>query len=272
MKNIHTKALMYSGTLFLIILSVLAIATTSFVVNGSQSYDENTISVTGMSEVSSAPDVANFSFTVKDTSETSEEAQSVINEQMSKILDGFIDLAIEEKDIKTESYTIYPKYEWVKVADDEIKTAISGEIYIPDPDNRKRVQIGYDVSQNVSLTVRNLENVPAILTLLAENEVENLNGPNFEIDDPEGLKEQARLEAIADAKAKANKLAKELDVKLGKIVSFYEDSYYPEPYYRNGMMTKAVSFDMAEEESFAPELPVGENNITGSVTITYKIK
>lgn len=270
MKNIHTKALMYSGALFLVILSVLAVTTTIFVMNGNQSYDENTISVTGTAEVSASPDVAKFSFMVKETATESADAQAVINEKIEHILDGLDDLDVEEKDIKTESYTIYPKYEWVRELDAEVKTAVSGELYIPD-NNKKRVQVGFDVSQNVSVTIRDLENVSAILTLFTQNDVENLNGPHFEIDDPDALQEQARLEAIAKAKEKAKRLAADLDVKLGKIVSFYENSN-PEPYYRGDMMmAKAVAFD-GVEESFAPSLPVGENDISAMVTITYKIK
>ena len=270
MKDIHTRALMYSGTLFLVILSILAIVTTVFVMNGNRSYDDNTISVTGTSKVSSAPDVAHFSFNVQDTADTAEQAQNTINEQVSKILDGLANLGIEDKDIKTESYTIYPKYEWARTVDNESQMSISGEMYYPDM-NRNQVQVGYDVSQYVSLTLRDFAIVPDVLTLLAENKVENLNGPSFDIDDPEGLKEQARLEAIADAKQKAEKLANELGVKLGKIVSFNDNSSYPQPYYGGEMMmAKTANFDMVEES--APELPAGENEISAQVTVTYKIK
>ncbi len=270
MKNTHTKALMYAGSLFLIILSILAIAVTIFVMNGNKSYQENTISVTGNAEVSGAPDVATFSFTVKETAKEAKTAQDTINEKVSKILDGLDDLDVDEKDIKTESYTIYPKYEWVKVAKTE-QIALDGTSYYPG-NNNKRVQVGFDVQQNVRVKLRDLESVSDALTLFAENEVENLNGPSFEIDDPDTLKEEARLEAIKEAKAKAKRLAKDLDVKLGKIVSFNENSYNPQPYYRNdfAMMAKGVAMDM--EESYAPELPVGENDITATVTITYKIK
>jgi uncharacterized protein YggE len=97
-----------------------------------------------------------------------------------------------------------------------------------------------------------------------------LNGPQFEIDDPEALKEQARREAIADAKEKAKRLAADLEVSLGKIVSFNENSNNPQPYYRNDFAMMAKSAVM--EDSFVPELPAGENDINATVTITYKIK
>lgn len=268
MKNTHIKTLMYSGALFLIILSILSISVTVFVMKGNQSYENNTISVTGRAEVSSTPDIATFSFTVKETAKDAKTAQEIINKKISKILDGLDNLAVDEKDIKTVSYTIYPKYEWVKVKKTQ-ETAPDGTIYFPGNDN-KRIQVGFNVSQNIRIKLRDLEKVSEALSLFAKNAVENLNGPNFEIDDIDNLKEEARLEAIKKAKAKAKRLATDLGVKLGKIVSFNENAYNPQPYYRNDfVMAKGTAI---EESTFAPELPVGENDITATVTITYKIK
>ncbi len=270
MKNIHTKAIMYAGALFLIILSILAIMTTIYVMNGNKSYNENTISVTGTAKVSAAPDIATFSFSVQETAKDSKTAQNIINEKISKILNGLEDLHVDEKDIKTDSYTIYPKYEWVKLANkDKTEISLDGELYFPNQ-NKNRIQVGFDVRQNVRVKVRALDNVSDVLILFAENGVENLNGPNFQIDDLDSLQEEARLEAIIKAKAKAKRLAKDLDVKLGKIISFNENSYGAQPYYREKFaIAQAVSFDVAE---FAPKIPVGENDISATVTITYKIK
>lgn len=268
MKNTHTKALFYAGTLFLIILSVLAIAATIFVMKGNQSYENNTISVTGTAEVSSAPDIAKFSFSVKETSKDPKKGQEVINKKVSNILAGLEELGLKEKDLRTESYTIYPKYEWVKITDKQPKIALSGEKYIPH-NNSKQVQVGFDVSQRVMVTLRDLKAVPEALSLFAENAVENLSGPNFDIDDVDGLKEEARLEAIAAAKKKAKRLASDLEVRLGKIVSFNENNHIPMPYQRNILMAKSVSLESAD---YAPELPAGENTISSTVTITYKIK
>ena len=257
-KKIHVKALMYSGALFLIILSILAITATVFVAKGNQQYEENTISVSGKAEVNSAPDIAHFSFTVKETSKTNKEAQDIISDKVASILDGLEKTGVEEKDIKTQSYTIYPKYEYVTV-EREKDTALDGTIYFPGSD-KKRVQTGFNVSQNISLKLRDFDNVGNVLELLATTGVDNLNGPNFEIDDPEELKEEARAMAIEDAKAKAKRLAKDLGVKLGKVVSFNENGggYYSQPTYARGL--EHAAFDSLSVKA-APELPVGENTI-----------
>lgn len=265
----HVKTLMYSGAVFLIILSILAVTATVYVAKGNQQYEENTISVSGTAEVNSAPDVANFSFTVKETSKTNAEAQEVISEKVSTILAGLDDAGVDEKDIKTQSYTIFPKYEFVEV-ERERETAVDGTIYFPG-NNRQRVQTGFDVSQNVSLKLRDFDKVGEVLELLATTGVDNLNGPNFQIDDPAALEEQARALAIADAKEKAKRLAGDLDVRLGKVVSFNENDggYFPQPTYSRGL--EFAAFDAVSAKA-APELPVGENTINANITITFNIR
>lgn len=262
----HVKALMYAGSVFLIILSILAIAATVFVTKGNKSYDENTISVSGTAEVNAVPDVATFSFTVKETAKVIKDAQDVISQKVSTILDGLDDAGVDEKDIKTQSYTMYPKYEWVKVKSQE-NVALDGTVFYPG-NNNKQVQTGFDVSQNVTVKLRDFDKVPEVLELFATAGVENLNGPNFEIDEPEALQEEAREMAIDEAKEKAQRLAKDLGVKLGKIVSFNEGSrgYSPQYYAKSANM----AFDAVAE--YAPELPVGENVVNANVTIVYTIK
>lgn len=263
----HVKALMYAGAVFLIIVSILAIAATSALIKGNQRHDENTISVSGSAEVNAAPDVASFSFTVKETSKTIKEAQDIISEKVSKILDGLENADIKEKDIKTQSYTMYPKYEWVKVKSEE-NIVLDGTVFYPG-NNNKQVQTGFDVSQNVTVKVRDFDAVPEVLELFGTIGVENLNGPNFEIDEPDELQEQAREMAIKEAKEKAKDLAKNLGVKLGNVVSFNEGSrgYNPQPYYAKSAV---MAFDV--EAEYAPELPVGENIVTANVTLVYTIK
>lgn len=268
MNNLHNKALYYSGATFLAILSILAIVITVYVAKSQSPYERNTISVTGEAEVSGAPDIATLSFTASEVADTPDQAQEVISEKVSTILEGLSALGVEEKDIKTDSYMITPKYEWIRV-DKKAQTAPDGTVYYPG-NNNNQVLVGYDARQDVSVTVRDLQKVGDILELFANEGVENLYGPNFEIEDPEGLQEEARLEAIADAKEKAQRLADNLGVKLGDIVSFNENDggYYPMMY---GMAREeSVQMDMAGKAS--PELPTGENDIVSRVTVTYIIK
>lgn len=268
MKNISAKnLLMYAGTLFLVIVSIIAIVVAISWKNNDD-YPQNTISVSGTADVSAVPDVARFSFTVLENAKSTEEAQATINEKVSRILDGIEEAGVEEKDIKTNSYRITPRYEYVRTVKPAIDIAVDGTEFYPGND-RTRKQTGFDVSQSITVTARDFDTIPDILAVLGGTGVENLNGPNFEIDKPEELQEEAREQAIDEAKEKARRLAKDLGVRLGDIVSFNENNggWYPEPYAR----MEAASFAM-DDAGFAPELPTGENEISSSVTITYEIK
>jgi uncharacterized protein YggE len=96
-----------------------------------------------------------------------------------------------------------------------------------------------------------------------------MSGPNFTIDKEDVLKEQARKMAIDEAKEKAEKLSKDLGVKLVRIVSFSENNGgYGMPMYYDKEMSAVSSAGRAP----APELPTGENKIISNVTITYEIR
>lgn len=269
-KHTSKNLLMSAATGFLIVLSIFAIVAMFVINKESNRGDENTISVTGKAEVDATPDIASFSFSVQETAKTTEAAQEVISEKVDTILKGLKEVGIAEKDIKTQSYTMSPKYEWVRVDQKQQDVGIDGTVYFPGND-RKQVQVGFDVRQNVEVKVRNFDMVPATLSLLGNTGVQDLQGPNFEIDKPDALEEKARAEAIKDAKEKAQRLAKDLDVRIGKVVSFSENDggYYPQPYYAKNMMARQ---DSADGSAPAPQLPTGENTISSEVTIIYSIK
>lgn len=224
-----------------------------------------TINVEGYAEVTAVPDIGAFHFTVEaenlDVAAAQEEAGKKINEIMTYLKD---EGGVDEKDIKTTGYNTYPRYEYEAVA------CIGFDC------DRERVLKGYVVSQNVNVKVRDTSKSGELIAGVGGRGVSNMSGLSFEVDDLDGKKEEARLLAIADAKEKGKKLAKELDVRLGDIVSFNDggNSGYPMPMYAE---TRAVSMDMAygddvEEKAYAPEISVGEDIITARVTITYKIK
>ena len=101
-----------------------------------------------------------------------------------------------------------------------------------------------------------------------------MSGLQFTVDDRDALEEEARLAAIEDAKEEAKRLAKELDVRLGDILSFNDtnNGFYPEPFQTRSFEMVADGQFGVSESTIAPEIAVGENKITSTVTITYEIK
>jgi len=222
----------------------------------------NTIQVQGEGEVSAIPDIAKFSFFVKEEALTVSEAQAVVAEKMNSVLDFLKQSKVDEKNIKTTGYNIYPRYEWQSE-----KIACYGS-NCPTPD-RERVLVGYEVSQNISVRLDDIDKAGEILSGIGSLEVTNVSGLSFEIDDEDDLKRQARKEAIEEAQDKAKQLAKDLGVSLVRIVNY--SSSEGDTYRQYAVMEKSMAYGMGGDTA-VPEIPVGENEIKMSVYLTYEIK
>ena len=205
----------------------------------------------------SIPDVATFSFTVSADAKVVSDAQSQVTKKMDAILAALKSLGIEEKDIKTIDYSVNPKYVFEPIVC----------ITTPCPYNNRRVQDGYTVNHNVLVKVRNTKDSGQALAIAGENGATSLSGISFTIDDPDKIMDEARAEAILDAREKAKMLAKELDVRLVRVVSFYDNTGGGIPYFG-----EAMGGDMVKNVAPVPTIPVGENKITVSVTVTYEIR
>lgn len=226
----------------------------------------NTITLSGHGEVTAVPDIANVYFTISKDSKTAKEAQAGVALVEKKALDFLKSKNIAEKDIKTENASVYPKYDYVRKLCPQMGISGSPEISY-DCGGGKQVLSGYTASESITVKIRNIDDAGAIMQGLGDTGVSNLSGPNFAIDDEDNLKAQARKEAIADAKQKAEALAKDLGVRLGRVASFSEGGNYYPMYAKSAMMDSAVSSAPAPAE-----LPKGENTISSDVTVTYEIR
>jgi len=159
---------------------------------------------------------------------------------------------VDEKDIKTTGYNIYPRYDY-----------ITTQTY---PYGGKQVLAGYDVTQSISIKIRDLTKAGKIVSDLGTLSVTDMSGLNFTEDKYDDLVLQARDQAITDARAQATKLASALGVRLVKIVGYSEGGNNP-IYYDRAVMSAAPMAKGVEAV-----LPTGENKITSNVSITYEIK
>lgn len=230
---------------------------TSYV--GRDNQQINTISVSGEGEVTAVSDIASLSVNLNKDGATAKEAQALLNKSITETLAYLKDQKIDDKDIKSEYGGLNPKYSYEKC------------YTYPCPSNPKI--IGYTATQSITIKIRDVDNASIIKTGLAGIGVTDISGPTFSIDDEDVLKDQARSLAIKEAKEKAKILAKELGVRLGKVVSFYDNQNGNYPMYdsTNSLKTMAVGAPESVAPS-VPDLPKGENKITSNVTITYEIK
>lgn len=266
----ENTTLLTSKNVRVLVMLVLASATVALLVYAQATYrmtqnqfGPTTINVQGEGEVLAKPDIGSFSFSVRSEGKEAAEAQEKSAEKNNAIIAYLQEQGVEEKDIKTQYYNLNPKYRY------EERVCPFGSYCPPG----EPIIDGYEVSQNVTVKVRDLGKSGDLITGVGEKGASDISGLTFTIDDTTVLEAQAREEAIADAKEKAGRLAKNLDARIVKMVSFYEEQGgYPMPYGYGGdmMMEKAaVAMDAAP---ITPNLPTGENTIRKVVSITYEIR
>jgi len=265
------KALMFSGASFLSLGSILVIVLIFLAINVTQQFDgpRNTISVSGEAEVLAKPDIAVINFTIQERGKEVKDVEREVTEKVSVITNGLENIGIDEKDIKTTSFSVTPEYEYVKLLGNTPQVSVEGLAYIP-PQRENRVQTGFIVSQNITVKVRDIDDTGSVLSLINEQNAQHVNGPNFTIDDEDALQEEARSMAIKDARQKAEQIAKDLGTRLGKVVSFNEGGFYP--YFETAVMNARIAEADSDKDVASPILPTGENIIYSNVTVVYELK
>jgi uncharacterized protein YggE len=244
--------------LLLIIMALIAIKDIKDLGAKDANTIQNTITVSGKGEIMVKPDIALISLGVTEDEKTVVAAQDLATKKMNDAIQILKDNGVLEKDIKTTSYNISPRYEYVRASQ------FDNPALYP---YGKQVLAGYTVSQNVDVKIRDLTKAGDILAKVGQIGLDNVSGLQFMVDNEDAVKIQARDQAITDAKTNAKKLAKALGVRLADLVSFNENGNYP-IYARMDM----VSSKVAGTASVAPEIPTGENTITSNVTLVYEIR
>jgi uncharacterized protein YggE len=248
-------------SVYLVALAVGQLKSIAYI--GSGIAATNTISVTGTGDAYAVPDVATFSFGVTQTSKTVTDAQSKATAKIAAALKAVRDAGVKDEDIQTTNYSINPHYEYQNAV---CPAATNGSVSYCPPG--KSVLTGYDVSETITVKVRDLNKAGDIFASIGSLEVENINGLDFSVDKPADIQADARGKAIADAQSKAGQLASQLGVRLVRVVNFSEDNggSYPRPMYA---MAGVAS---VSDKAAAPEIPAGQQKVTSNVTVTYEIQ
>lgn len=216
------------------------------------------ITVTGEGEVAAVPDIATVSFTVREVAKTVPEAQKLVEEKIARVLTDLAVLSIDQKDTKTSSYSVYPKYEFQNIYC----------ITTPCPSGKNEL-VGYEVAQTITVKVRNVATSGDVIAAIGNANITEISGPEFTVDDIEELRAEAKEEAIKQAEEKAKKTAKSLGVSLGALVSFGEDQGgYAPMYYARDMAASYGKGGSLETVT----LPEGESLIKVRVTLTYALR
>lgn len=205
------------------------------------------ISLSGHGEVRMAPDLAVVTVGVMSSAATARVALDANTKAMEAVMASLKEAAIEARDIQTASFSVNPRYDY-------------GQNNVQPPK-----VIGYDVSNNVTITVRKLDSLGAILDQVVSSGSNQINGVVFQVEKPEAATDEARKIAVADAMRKAQVYTAASGVALGQIMSLSEGGGYqpPQPVFKS-----------MRAEAAAADVPIaqGEQVITMDVNITWEIK
>jgi len=228
----------------------------------------NTISVSGHGEALAVPDIATFTFSVVSDKTTVALAQADATAKINQATDYLTAAGVDKKDIQTSDYSVYPQYDYQNAVCPQAASAMGGgsvsTVYCPPG---KQVLKGYEVRQTTTVKVRDTSKAGDLLAGVGGKGATEVSSLNFTFDNPDAVQSDARNKAIADAKQKADVLARQLGVSLVRVVSFNE-SGNPSPVY----YAKSMAMGATDSAAPSPNISVGQNKVTDDVSVTYEIR
>ncbi|CAN5197032.1 SIMPL domain-containing protein [soil metagenome] len=217
-----------------------------FTVNSITTTKSDLFTVEGTGEVSSVPSTARISVGITKTATTAELAKSDANKVINEITTKLKALGVGEKDIKTSNFSSYPE------------RPFSGRDDIS----------GYTVNENLDVTFDSVDKANKGLDIATAAGANSIGGVQFTIDESkkEELEQQARIEAIKNAKTKAQKLASAAGIRLGRVINITEDNQggQPVPMYDKAMLQPQNAV------SEPTQLNPGENKVQIHVSLSYE--
>ncbi len=204
------------------------------------------IVVTGEGIITVKPDLARVTLGVEATSNSANGAQQDAASRMASVMAELKKQGIQEKDIQTVRFDLSPDYDY---------------------SNRTPVLKGYRATNLVLVTVRDISKVGGLLDSVVSSGATRLQGISFSVSDPAAAGTQGREEAMKNAKAKAEQLAKVAGVSLGAPIAIEESvSQPPTPVEMAPMAAPSVAQ--------APKTPIspGTQDLRTTVRVSYSIK
>jgi uncharacterized protein YggE len=237
----------------LAILAVTGVVVVSILRDRLVNPSQNQVAITGQGKISYQPDTATVTLGVQvDKAPTAEAALGQLNDKMGNIVASVETLGIKKEDIQTQAYTLSPQYNYM---------------------NNVTTLAGYSANQKISIRVSDIQNNPdrvsKVIAGAGASGTNQVQGIDFTVSNLNDLKQQARVLAIQDAKAKSAALAAAAGVKLGKIESWFENVLASPDVQFSGMGLGAGP-DTAVKA--IPQVPSGTQDIIIEISLTYEVK
>jgi uncharacterized protein len=195
------------------------------------------LDIVARGETRRTPDVANISAGV--VSQAADAAGAIRDNaaRMARVLAALKRAGIADRDVQTTNLALSPQYRYAQ--------------------NEPPVITGYQASNNVTVRFRDISKAGAILDALVATGANQINGPDLMIDDPAAATDEARLDAMAKAKARAELYARAAGLRVKRILSISEASEIGRPIPIMMRADAAAPAPYAESKVMAGEQTVG---------------
>jgi uncharacterized protein YggE len=202
------------------------------------------VTVTGTGKVKYVPNLAHISVGVSSDAATAAEAWEKNAQAVKRLFEALKAAGIDPKDYKTAGLNVSPRY-------------------AHSPGNPPEL-VGYTVTYDLAVTVRRLERLGALLDRLVAGGANRGMSIAFGTDDPEALLEQARLQAVTDARKKAELYVKGAGARLGGVVSITEGQAVTPHFLRYEHAALGARDALL--------IAAGQQELVAHVTVTYAVR
>ena len=224
-----------------------------------QANGQTGIWVSGQGKISLEPDLVLLNVGVETTGRTVAEANGKAAIAMDAIVAALRGRGLDDKDIQTRSFNVFPQYEYREVTESGFRT-------------NRQILVGYRVSNTAAIKIRDLDAVGEIVDEVATagGDSTRINGISFTVEDTSPMMDDLRALAVGDAMNKAEDFARLSGVGLGRLV-FISESSAGRPIVQN-LAVPRMAF--AEAAFAAPSTPIigGELELTLNVQAVFAIQ
>lgn len=230
---------------FAIILASGPVMTVSAQSSPSIASDSTLLSISAEAKVTRTPDIATLSTGVVTQATDANAALRQNTEQMTKVVAAIKAAGIAERDVQTTGISINPQYRYVE--------------------NQLPTITGYQASNTLNVKVRDIAKLGKVLDTLVAVGANQVNGPSFEIDNPDEAYDEARIAAIKKAQSRAELYAKTLGLRVRRVVSINEGGGNAPPLPMPTMLRM-----QAMEASDTPMAP-GESALSSTINVVFEL-
>lgn len=205
------------------------------------------LDITAEAHVKAAPDIATISSGVITVAAKADQAMAQNSQKMNQLFQTLKAAGIPEKEIQTSGINLSPQYDY--------------------KDNQAPVIKSYQASNTISIILHDMKTIGPVLDSLIAQGANQINGPDFSVENTDPLLDKARAEAVAKAKKRAEIYAQALGLKIKRIVSISEHGGYNPP---RPVMMRAMA--AGADQSLSTPVAAGEMNLGITANMRFELE